>query len=126
MGGSWWRRFLLLFLLAVVGLWFYGGRPSFSSLVDAVTRPLFESNAAVDESEHKRIVAQPAAQEGEDASVTVVKKKMSFADVRRLLGNPDRTEEFWEDGKKRIRWIYRHEGRTIVFEEGRVLSIAVR
>ena len=126
MGGSWLRRFLLFLLLAVVGYWFYRGRPSFSSLVDAITGPLFESNAAVVESEHKRVMAQPAAQEGEDASVGVVRKKMSFSDVRRLLGNPDRTEEFREDGRRRVRWVYRRLGRTVVFEEGRVVSIAVR
>ncbi|HSS45420.1 MAG TPA: hypothetical protein VLO07_08780 [Thermoanaerobaculia bacterium] len=125
MGGSRLRRFLLFLLLAAVGYWFYSGRPSFSKLVDAVTGPLFESNAAVDESEHKRVMAQPAAQEGEDASLAVVRKNMGFSDVRRLLGNPDATEEFREDGRRRVRWVYR-EGRTIGFEDGRVVSIAVR
>lgn len=126
MGGSRLRSLLVFFLLAVIGYWFYSGRPSFSSLVDAITGPLFQSNAAVDESEHKRVMAQPAAQEGEDSSVGVVHKNMSFSDVRQLLGSPDRTEEFREDGRNRVRWVYRRDGRTIVFEEGRVVSITVR
>lgn len=126
MGGSRLRRLLLFLLLAAIGYWFYSGRPSFSSLIDAMTGPLFHSNAAVDESEHKRVMAQPSAQEGEDSSVGVVHKNMSFSDVRRLLGSPDRTEEFREDARNRVRWVYRRDGRTIVFEEGRVVSIAVR
>jgi hypothetical protein len=126
MGGVRLGRFLLFLLLGVVGYWFYRGRPSLSSMVDAVTGPLFQSNAAVNESEHKRVFAQSAAQEGEDASVGVVRKSMSFSEVRQLLGSPDRIEEFREDGKNRVRWVYRRDGRTIVFEDGRVISIAIR
>ena len=126
MGGIRLGRFLLLLLFGVVGYWFYSGRPSLSSMVDAVTGPLFQSNAAVNESEHKRVFAQPAAQEGEDASVGVVRKSMSFSEVRQLLGSPDRIEEFREDEKNRVRWVYRRDARTIVFEDGRVISIAIR
>src|ERR1700739_4650944 len=103
MGGIRLGRFLLLLLFGVVGYWFYSGRPSLSSMVDAVTGPLFQSNAAVNESAHKRVFAPPAAQEGEDASVGVVRKSMSFSQVRELLGSPDRIEEFREDEKNRVR-----------------------
>ncbi len=77
MDGRGLRRLLFLLLLAAVGYWFYGGRPSPSNLIDAMTRPLFQFKTVVDESEHKRVIAEPAVQAGEDASGGVVRENMS-------------------------------------------------
>jgi hypothetical protein len=117
-------------VLAVVGgaaYWIYRTHPTVSGLVDDLTRPLMGSKAAVHESEHKRVVSEaPAVPEGEPVSTTVVREGMKTSEVESLLGRPDRVEPFEEKGKSLVRWIYLEAGRTLVFEEGRVVSIAIR
>lgn len=127
-----WRRIrnLLLFLLVVAaGYWYYRDRPTLSEFVDDLTRPLFGSNAAVKESERKRVIsdAQTVITQQNDENVATLRLGMSMADVRDLLGNPDDVEDLpgRAPAPVRVRWLYRTAKRVLVFENGRVASIAI-
>lgn len=121
------RTLIVLLLLAGVAYWIYKNRPTVSGLVDDLTSPLMSSRAAVKESEHKRVVAQAVpAPEGEDVSMVTVREGMGTAEVKELLGTPEGVEAFQEKGRDRLRWTYLRAGRIIVFEDGRVFSIAIR
>ena len=122
------RGLVVLAIAGGVAYWAYRTRPTVTGFVDDLTRPLMHSNAAVKESEHKRVVAEaaPAAVEGNQVPMTMVRQGMKKAEVEELLGRPDRVEEFQEDGRDRVRWVYVEAGRSLVFEEGRVVSITVR
>ena len=119
---------MILVVIAGFAYWIYKDRPTVSGLVDSLTRPIMGSNAAVKESEHKRVVSDvvPAAPEGDPVSVQTIRKGMKSDEVREILGKPDRVEPFEEDGVSRIRWVYLATGRLIDFEGGCVVSIAIR
>ncbi len=121
------RTLVVLLLIAGVGFWIYKTRPTVSSFVDHLTRPLMRSKAAVKESEYKRVVSEAAPMpEGEEGPLGAVKEGMKTAEVKELLGAPERVEWFREKGSERLRWTYLRAKRVIVFEEGRVVSIAIR
>jgi hypothetical protein len=122
------RTVVILVVIGGVAYWIYKDRPTVSGFVDGLTRPLMGSNAAVKESEHKRVVSDvvPAAPEGEQVTVQTIRKGMKSEEVREILGKPDRVEPFEEDGVSRIRWTYLATRRLVVFEDGRVVSIAIR
>jgi hypothetical protein len=85
------------------------------------------SKAAVKESEYKRIVAEAVpVPEGEEVPLGALKEGMRTAEVKELLGTPERVEWFREKGRERLRWTYVRVRRVLVFEEGRVVSIAIR
>lgn len=121
------RRLLLLLLLAGAAYWYYQKRPTFSSFIDDITRPIAGSKAAVKGSERNRVIeaAAPAVAESVEVPVGVVHENMTYREVRQLLGDPQKVEEYVENGRPRARWHYTRVRRLIVFEEGRVLSIAV-
>jgi hypothetical protein len=122
------RTAVVLVVVGGVGFWIYKSHLTVSGLVDDLTRPLMGSKAAVKESEYKRVVslAVPAAHEGEQVSTQTVREGMKIAEVQELLGKPERVEAFEKDGHSRLRWTYVRDGRVIVFENARVVSIAVR
>jgi hypothetical protein len=123
------RKLLVLALIAGAAYWVYRTRPTVSGFVDDVTRPLLQNKAVVEESERKRIVADAAAPAvGPDESVVLgrLRKRMTMTEVRELLGRPDEIEPFREQGVEKVRWIYRRLERELVFEDNRVVSIAVR
>ena len=122
------RTVVILVVIVGVAYWIYKDQPTVSGFVDGLTRPLMGSNAAVKESEHKRVVSDvvPAAPEGEQVSVQTIRKGMKSEEVREILGKPDRVEPFEEDGVSRIRWTYLATRRLVDFEDGRVVSIAIR
>ncbi len=121
------RTLVVLLLVAGVGFWIYKTRPTVSSFVDDLTAPLMRSKAAVKESEYKRVVSEAAPiPEGEEVPLGAVKEGMKTAEVKELLGAPERVEWFREKGRERLRWTYLRAKRVIVFEEGRVVSIAIR
>jgi hypothetical protein len=119
-----------LTLVAIVGFvyWAYKEHLTVSDFVDRVTRPVMASKAAVKESEYNRVVneAAPAAHEGEDIRLTTLHNGMKMDEVRDLLGRPDRIEPVDEEGRSQVRWTYLRAGRILVFERGRVVSIAIR
>ena len=122
------RTVVILVLIGGVAYWIYKDQPTVAGFVDGLTRPIMGSNAAVKESEHKRVVSDvvPAAPEGEQVSVQTIRKGMKSEEVREILGRPDRVEPFEEDGVSRIRWTYLAARRLVDFEGGRVVSIAIQ
>ena len=122
------RTVIALVVVGGAGYWLYKSQLTVSEFVDDLTRPLMGSKAVVKESEHKRVmsVAIPAAPEGEQVSTQTIREGMKRAEVEELLGKPDRVEPFEEKGHRRVRWTYESEGRVLVFEDGRLLSISVR
>ena len=76
-------------MIVGVAYWIYKDQPTVSGFVDGLTRPLMGSNAAVKESEHKRVVSDvvPAAPEGEQVSVQTIRKGMKSDEVREILGD---------------------------------------
>lgn len=123
------RRFLLLLLVAAVVVWILRDRPTVAGLIDRLTSSLFESKAAVGESEHKRVVAEagPVLQEDQDIPIGMLKVGMTAAEVRRVLGRPDSVVDIVTPGGRRLqRWAYPRISRRIDVEEGRVVSIAIR
>ena len=119
------RRILILLLLAAIVYWFIRDRPTVSGFVDRITKPLLSTKAAVEESEHKRVVAESAPAVGGDQDVTVgaIKTGMESREVRRLLGSPDTVVEL---DAHRERWTYKRIGRTLLLNDHRVVSIEVR
>lgn len=121
------RNLLLLALLGAAGYWYYRDRPTLSGLVDDLTRPLLGSKAAVKESERKRVMsdATTVISQQTDENVGMLRVGMSMSEVRELLGDPDTVERLSEKAPVRVRWLYRIGKRTVVFENGRVASIAI-
>jgi len=120
-------RLLLFVVVAGLAYWYYKKRPTVSGVVDGITQPLMESRAAVKESERNRLMATavPSLQDQVDAPLGVVRERMTYSEVRALLGEPERIESLEEEGRQRVRWIYARVKRMVVFEEGRVHSIGV-
>jgi predicted transcriptional regulator len=123
------RNLVLLAALAGLAYWLYETRPTLPGVVDAVTKPLMGSKAAVDASERNRVVGDASAEitDQQDAKIGRLHEGMTRSDVRELLGDPDRIETTKSDeGVEEIRWIYNGAKRALVFRDGRVVSIVVR
>lgn len=127
MRGARTRNLLLLVLVAAVAYWYYRDQPTLSQFVDDLTRPLLGSKAAVKESERKRVIGDAAAVIGQqsDEKVGALREGMTKDEVRDLLGAPDRVESLSEREPVRVRWTYRTAKRIVLFEDGRVISIAI-
>jgi SmpA / OmlA family len=124
------RRFrkLLLFAAALaVGYWIFKDRPTVSGIIDFLTNPLMGSRAAVKTSERNRVNADAASAitEQTEQQVGSLREGMSSREVRELLGDPDSIEGDPEN-PNRFRWTYVRARRTLVVDEGRVVSILVR
>jgi hypothetical protein len=129
-----WKRLRRLVLLAVlvgaVVWWYTHGRPSFRQMVDGITNPLLGSKAAVKESEHNRVEGEAIAVVSEqvEAAIDTLKEGMTMQQVREVLGEPNLNEVVSrEKGKAEVvRWTYRGARRVLLFEDGRLTSIAIR
>lgn len=108
--------------------WYVKERPTFSEIVESLTNPIAGSRTAVKESERNRVIesAVPAVHEDVEVPVGAIYEKMTAREVLNLLGEPERIERYVEDGRPRQRWHYVRAKRLLIFEEGRVISIAVR
>ena len=124
------RLLLLAALVGAVAWWYTHGRPSFQEMVDGVTNPLLGSKAAVKESERNRVEGEAIAvvSEQTEATIDTLKEGLTMTQVRELLGEPNVNELVSrEKGKPEVvRWIYRGARRILLFEDGRLKSIAVR
>lgn len=122
------RTAIVLVVVGGAGYWVYKSNLTVSGLVDNLTGPVMGSKSAVKTSEYKRVLslAVPAAHDGERVSTQTIQEGMRIAEVEELLGKPERAEPFEENRHNRLRWTYVRDGRVIVFENGRVISIAVR
>ncbi len=120
-------RLLLLALAVGFGYWIYKDRPTFSGLVESVTRPILGTKAAVDTSERNRVVgdATTTISDQTDGVVAEVHEGMSTTDVREILGTPDKVEPETVDGVEQERWSYAKVRRLLVVRKGRVVSISV-
>lgn len=127
-----WGRLLLLAIVAgAAAWWFTHGKPSAQQMVDDLTRPLLGSPAAVQESERNRVEGQAIAAVADQSSETPIEALrvgMTFREIRAVLGEPNDIETpSQEKGKpESVRWTYRSAHRFLVFEDGRLVSIAIR
>jgi hypothetical protein len=121
------RNLVLVALVAAIGWWIYKDRPTAKGLIDSITNPLLGSRAAVDSSERNRVVgdASTSISEQVELPVSSLKEGMSTAEVRDLLGNPDKQERVVEDGQTRLRWTYTRAARVLMIQDNRVVSIAI-
>jgi hypothetical protein len=121
------RRLVLLALVVGVGYWVYKDRPTATGLIDDITNPLMGSKAAVKTSERNRAVgdASSVISEQTDVKVGTLHEGMTTAEVRDLLGAPERVEKDETRGAGGSRWIYASLKRVLVFEDGRVVSIVI-
>jgi len=124
------RLLLVAALAGGVAWWFTHGRPSFQEMVDGVTNPLLGSKAAVKESERNRVEGEAVGvvTEQTDTAIDTLKEGMTFRQVLELLGEPnDRETVSRERGKAEVvRWTYKSAHRILLFEDGRLTSIAIR
>ena len=124
-------RFLVLAIAAAVfWWWFTHGKPSAGQMVDDLTRPLFGSKAAVQESERNRVSGEAVgviATDQPEPQIEMLKVGMRFREVRELLGEPSLVETpKLEKGKpETVRWTYKTVHRLLVFEDGRLVSISI-
>jgi len=128
MGGRRVRGFLALAALLAVGWWIYEKKPTFSGIVDDLTRPLFGSRAAVKESERNRVVGEASQAITIDYEKTIasIHEGMTESEIRGLLGDPDSIDHVEDKRGVRTRWIYENAKRVVVFQRNRVVEIAVR
>ncbi|HEV2064581.1 MAG TPA: hypothetical protein VGS00_08525 [Thermoanaerobaculia bacterium] len=127
----WGRLLLLAIVMGAVVWWFTHGKPSAQQMVDDLARPLFGSPAAVQESERNRVEGQAVVAITDQVSETPIvalRVGMTFREVRAVLGEPNDIETPpLEKGKpESVRWTYRSAHRFLVFEDGRLVSIAIR
>jgi hypothetical protein len=122
------RRLLLLLAIAGLVFWFIRDKPTVTGFVDRLTRPLFGSKAAVEESEHNRVYsdAVPAITEDDEKKVGMLREGAKSQDIRDLLGEPDSNEPVVEAGRQRVLWKYRRLRRWLYFEDNRVVRIVIR
>ena len=123
-------RFLVLAIAAgTFWWWFTHGKPSAQQMVDDVTRPLFGSKAAVQESERNRVSGEAVGviADQTETSIETLRLGMKFSEVRELLGQPNVVETPpLEKGKpETVRWTYKSAHRFLVFEDGRLVSITI-
>ena len=122
------RRLVLVVLIVGVGWWIYKDRPTAGGLIDSLTNPLFGSKAAVESSERNRVVgeASTAVSDQKDSFVAALHEGMTTSEVREILGEPDSVEQSAADQFRSARWTYRRLHRELVFEDGKIVSIAVK
>jgi len=124
------RPLLVAVLVGAVAWWYTHGRPSFQEMVDGVTNPLMGSKAAVKESERNRVEGEAVGvvSEQNETAIETLKEGMTMRQVRELLGEPNVNETVSrERGKPEVvRWTYKTARRVLLFEDGRLTSIAIQ
>jgi hypothetical protein len=122
------RGFLAVAGIVALGWWIHEKRPTFSGIIDDLTRPIFGSRAAITESERNRVVGEASqiVAVGEERSVGALREGMSDEEVKILMGQPDLIEHVEDERGDRVRWVYRGVKRVILFRNHRVVSITTR
>ena len=123
------RNLVLLALVAGIAWWIYKDRPTVSGLIDSITNPLLGSRAAVKTSERNRVVGDASTaistSEQTDLTINSLKEGMTTAEVRDLLGEPQRIDPVPEGGPNRFRWIYTKVGRILTMQDNRIAAIEI-
>ncbi|HEX4439929.1 MAG TPA: hypothetical protein VH854_07640 [Thermoanaerobaculia bacterium] len=127
MSGRRLRNLVLLAAVAAIGWWIYKDRPTASGLIDSITSPLLGSHAAVKSSERNRVVgdANTSINDGVEIPVSSLKEGMTGTEVRDLLGDPQKTERFVDDGGEKYRWTYTKAERILTMKDNRVIGIEI-
>jgi hypothetical protein len=127
MSGRHLRNLVLLAAVAAVGWWIYKDRPTVSGLIDTITNPLLGSRAAVKSSERNRVVgdANTSITDQVEIPVSSLKEGMTGGEVRDLLGDPQKTERFLDDGAEKYRWTYTKAARILTIQNNRVVAIEI-
>jgi hypothetical protein len=121
-------RLVLLVLVVGVGLWLY--KHSAGGLLG--TRPAGEPSAPIERArdaaraadERQAATDRLGAEAEAPREAGRVHEDMTPAEVRALLGAPDEvTTGTTGTGAPRETWLYRSVGKTVVFENGVVVSI---
>ncbi len=123
------RRLILLGLVVGVGYGIYKDRPTPGGIIDSLTNPLMGSKAAVESSERNRVVGDAStvlSEQAADPAVGTLHEGMKTSEVRDILGDPDSIAEETTDGVHRSRWTYARIHRVLVFQDGRIVSIAIK
>ncbi len=120
-------RLLLLLLVAGAGLWIVRSAllPNTSTPEAGSRAPIERARAAARATGAQNTQLEAAAREAE-APVPggSVSENMTPDQVRALLGSPDSVDsETSETGVAREKWTYRNVGKTVVFENGIVVSV---
>jgi hypothetical protein len=123
------RNLVLLVLVAGIGYWIYKDRPTASGLIDSITNPLLGSRAAVKTSERNRVVGDASTAivttEQTDLPINSLKEGLTTAEVRDLLGEPQKIDPVPEGGPNRFRWTYSKVGRIVTMQDNKVAAIEI-
>jgi hypothetical protein len=120
-------RFLLLLVVAGVGLWILksSGIVGSKSEEASSTAPIDRARAVAKKAQSRDTQTAEAAREAESTAPGAgVTENMTPEQVRALLGSPDDvTTETTDTGRPREKWLYRSAGKTVTFENGIVVSV---
>jgi hypothetical protein len=121
-------RLILLLVVVGVGLWLWKGsvRSHFSAGDESGSRaPIDRAKDAAEKARVRNAESTGALGQAESgAPAAGVTENMTPDQVRTLLGPPSDTQsETLDTGVRRETWTYREVGKTVVFENGIVVSI---
>jgi hypothetical protein len=121
-------RLLLALLVLALGYWIVtkSGLLTHKSEEDAASQAPLERARAVARQSAERSAQTAGAQREADAPAApgVVSENMTPEQVRSLLGPPSEIQtETTDTGVRREKWTYAAVGKTVVFENGIVVSV---
>jgi hypothetical protein len=119
----------LLLLLIVVGVIAYLVKTQGLLHMSPATEtergaPVERARAAARASDQRTAAGEAASREADQPQGGSVSENMTPEQVRKLLGPPDETStETTGSGATRETWVYKSVGKSVVFENGIVLSV---
>lgn len=118
---------LLLLLIALGVIWYlvrHYGILTPTGLSTAPANPVERARAAASASDARTSAREAAGRDADSAGGGTVTENMTPDQVRSLLGSPDETStEQLPSGGTRETWTYKSVGKTVVFENGIVVSV---
>lgn len=121
-------RLILLVIVVAAGFWLYkrsAGGLLGSREPDSASAPIERARSAARTAGERQAETDRLGAEAEaPREAGRVHENMTPAEVRALLGAPDEvTSGSTASGSPRETWLYRNVGKTVVFENGIVVSI---
>jgi len=122
------KRLLLLLIVVGVVLYLVKTQNLFHTTPAASETergsPIERARAAARASDARTAAGEAAKQEADQPQGGSVSENMTPEQVRKLLGSPDETSsETTGSGATRETWIYRSVGKSVVFQNGVVVSV---